>query len=129
MRTFLALLLQTPNLIEHIDSDAVECLTRSDRQGPLVGAIIEFLMAHPQITPGGVIEGFRDSPQAEVISRLIAWDTQVADDAVEAAFLDYLHHLTEVRVKDGRLEALIRKSRDQKLSVDELEELRRLTNH
>jgi hypothetical protein len=50
-------------------------------------------------------------------------------DAVEAAFLDYLHHLTEVRVKDGRLETLIIKSRDQKLSIDELEELRRLTNH
>jgi hypothetical protein len=64
-----------------------------------------------------------------VISRLIAWDTQVADDKIEAAFLDYLRHFTEDRVKDGRLEALISKSRDQKLSADELEELRRLTNH
>lgn len=129
MRTFLALLLQNPNLIEHIDTAAAERLTRIDRQGPLVGAVIEFLMAHPQITPGGVIEGFRDSPGAEVISRLIAWDTQVADDKIEAAFLDYLRHFTEDRVKDGRLEALISKSRDQKLSADEIEELRRLTNH
>jgi DNA primase len=129
MRTFLALLLQNPNLIEHVDSYAAERLTQSDRQGPLVGAVIEFLMAYPQITVGGVIEGFRDTPHAEVISRLIAWDTQVMADAVEAAFLDYLHHLTEVRVKDGRLETLIIKSRDQKLSIDELEELRRLTNH
>ena len=129
MRTFLALLLQNPHLIEHIDSDAADRLGRMERQGPLVGAVIEFLMAHPQISPGGVIEGFRGSPGSQVISRLIAWDTQVADEKVEAAFLDHLHHLTEVQLRVGRLEALIDKSRDHKLSVDELEELRCLTNH
>jgi len=129
MRTFLALLLQNPKLIEHIDSASAERLTRVDQQVPIVGAIIEFLMAHPQISPGGVIEGFRDSPHLAPITRLIAWDTQVADDKIEAAFLDYLRHFTEDRVKDGRFDELISKSRNQKLSAHELEELKNLTNH
>ena len=129
MRTLLALLLQNPNLIEHIDSQAADRLSRIDQQGPLVGEVIEFLHAHPHIASGGVIEGFRGLPSSDVISRLIAWDTQVSEDKIETAFLDYLRHLTEDRVKERRFETLINKSREQKLSPDELQELKRLTNH
>ena len=129
LRTFLALLLQNPNLIEHIDSLAAARLRQIDRQGALVGEVIEFLESHPHVTAGGVMEGFRQSTSAEVISRLIGWDTQIADDKIEAAFLDYLRHLTEERVNENRLEALIQRSREKKLSAAEMEELRRLTHH
>ena len=129
VRTFLALLLQNPNLIEHIDSLAAARLRQIDRQGALVGEVIEFLESHPHVTAGGVMEGFRQSTSAEVISRLIGWDTQIADDKIEAAFLDYLRHLTEERVNENRLEALIQRSREKKLSAAEMEELRRLTHH
>lgn len=129
LRTLLALLLQNPRLVEHIDSTAARRLARLGPQGPLIGTVIEYLNAHPHIQCGGLIEGFRDRPEAEVIGRLIAWNPQVTEDHIEPTFLDHLRYLTEDRVRENRLDSLIEKARTEKLSADELRELKQLTVH
>lgn len=127
LRTFLALLLQNPRLVEHIDSAAFSILARHERQGPLLRTVIEYLHQHPHIHAGGLYEGFRERPEAEVIARLLAWEPQIAEDKIVETFLDHLRHLTAARVRENRLDNLIRKSRHEKLSDDELRELKRLT--
>jgi DNA primase len=129
LRTLLALLLQNPRLVEHIDPAAGRRLAQLGPQGPLIGAVIEFLQDHPHIQCGGILEGFRDRPEARLIARLMAWNPQVADDSIETTFLDHLRHLTEGRIREERLDSLIAKARSEKLSADELLELKQLTGH
>lgn len=126
LRTFLALLLQHPQLVEHIDSHGVQRLARLEQQGDLIRAVIDFLSDHPHISPGGVMEHFRDAPEGNLIAKLMTWDTQVAEDRVEDTFLDHLRYLTEERVRETRLDALIQKARRETLSVDERRELKEL---
>ncbi|MFM8441907.1 MAG: DNA primase [Methylococcus sp.] len=127
MRTFLALLLQNPALVDHIDSRSAERLGRIQGQGDLIRSLLDYLQQHPRITPAGVLEGFRDRPEGKVIGKLMVWNTQIAQERVLETFLDHLRHLTEDRLRENRLEILIEKARSQPLAADELEELRRLT--
>ncbi|MDD1651291.1 MAG: DNA primase [Methylococcaceae bacterium] len=129
LRTFLALLLQNPQLVEHIDSSAASTLAQLDHQGALLQTVIEFLHMHPHISSGGLFEGFRGRPEAGVIAKLLAWNPQVAEGKVVETFLDHLRHLTEDQVRENRLDSLIQKSRREKLTVDELMELKQLTVH
>lgn len=127
LRTFLALLLQNPRLVEHIDAAAVGILAQHERQGPLLRAVLEYLHQHPHLHAGGVYEGFRERPEADVIARLLAWNPQIAEDKIVETFLDHLRYLTETRVRESRLDWLIQKSRHEQLSDDERRELKRLT--
>jgi hypothetical protein len=74
-----------------------------------------------------LFEAFRDTREAELVSRLAAWDTQVVEEAVERVFLDHLHFLVSDRGRDNRLSDLIERARDGALSEAERSELRRLT--
>ena len=127
MRTFLALLLQNPALVDHIDSHSVERLGRIEGQGDLIRSLLDYLQQHPRITPAGLLEGFRDRPEGKVIGKLMVWNTEIAQERLLETFLDHLRHLTEDRLRENRLEILIEKARSQPLAADELEELRRLT--
>ena len=127
MRTFLALLLQNPALVDQIDSRSAERLGRIEGQGDLIRSLLDYLRQHPRITPAGVLEGFRDRPEGKVIGKLMVWNTQIAQERLLETFLDHLRHLTEDRLRENRLEILIEKARSQPLAADELEELRRLT--
>lgn len=127
MRTFLALLLQNPDLVDHIDLRGAERLGRIEGQGDLIRSLLDYLQQHPRITPAGVLEGFRDRPEGKVIGKLMVWNTQIAQERLLETFLDHLRHLTEDRLRENRLEILIEKARSQPLAADELEELRRLT--
>ena len=126
-RTFFAPLVQHPEWVEHMDSGQVSTLGRIHAQGPLLMRVVEFLHEHPHIHAGGLLEGFRESAEGEIISKLIAWDTQVNSGALEEAFLDHLRHLTEKSHRESRLDALIEKSKHETLSDQEREELRSLT--
>lgn len=127
MRIFLALLLQNPALVDHIDSRSAERLGRIAGQGDLIRSLLDYLQQHPRATPAGVLEGFRDRPEGKVIGKLMVWNTQIAQERLLETFLDHLRHLTEDRLRENRLEILIEKARSQPLAADELEELRRLT--
>lgn len=126
-RTFMALLIQHPALVDHLDSQALSLLVNGQPQGPLLQLVVEFLMSHPHVTSAGLIEGLRHVPEGDVVARLAAWDTQVADEQVEPTFQDYLRHLTGSRSRESRLKDLIDRARSGALTLDEREELRALT--
>lgn len=126
-RTFAALLVQRPALVDHLDSRMVEVLASGHRQGPMLRAIVDFLMSHPSVMTAGLVEGMRDSPYGELIGRLAAWETQIADESLEEVFLDHIRYLSSTRSRDVRLRELIDAARKGPLSDDEREELRRLT--
>jgi DNA primase len=127
LRTFLALLLQNPTLVEHIDSRSAERLERIDGQGALIRSVLEYLNRHPRISPAGLLEGFRDRPEGKVVGKLMVWNTQIVQDQVLNTFLDLLRRLTEERLRDNRLDVLIEKAKTQPLSASERDELRKLT--
>lgn len=126
-RTFVALLVQYPRLADHLDSESLASLMAGHRFGSLLGSISEVLRHHPEISSAGLVEAFRDTREAELVSRLAAWDTQVVEEAVERVFLDHLHFLVSDRGRDNRLSDLIERARDGALSEAERSELRRLT--
>jgi len=127
LRTFLALLLQNPNLGQYVGEETGRKLIEINKYGPLVLKIVEMLRENPQIEAGGLIEAFRGEPEEDWVHKLIVWPTQVAEDKVLEVFLNHLSYLTEDRLRHDRLEVLINKSKSSKLTESEQEELRRLT--
>ena len=125
-RTFLALLLQNPHLVEHLDSRAVDVLCKGER-GPFVRDVLVILLNQPHITVGGLLESLRGAQIEPVALKLVGWNTQIADDKVKDEFLNHLRYLTETRDREGRLAELIGKARHGELTQAEREEVRRLT--
>ena len=126
-RTFMALLVQYPALVDHLDTQALGLLVNGQPQGALLQVVVEFLMSHPHVTSAGLIEGLRGLPEGDLVARLAAWDTQVVEEQVEPTFLDYLRHLTGNRTRESRLKNLIDRARSGALTLEEREELRALT--
>ena len=126
-RTFMALLVQYPALVDHLDTQALGLLVNGQPQGPLLQVVVEFLMSHPHVTSAGLIEGLRGLPEGDLVARLAAWDTQVVEEQAEPTFLDYLRHLTGSRTRESRLKNLIDRARSGTLTLEEREELRALT--
>jgi DNA primase len=126
-RTFLALLIQNPSLVDHLDTRMLAILVASHSHGGVLKSVVEFLMSHPHVTPAGLIEGMREHPEGDMVARLAAWDPQVADDSLESLFCDYLKHLTGERSRESRLKVLIDRARGGVLSAEEREEMRALT--
>ena len=126
-RTFMALLIQHPALVDHLDTQALSVLVNGQPQGLLLKVVVEFLMSHPHVTSAGLMEGLREVPEGELVAKLAAWDTQVVDEQAEATFLDYLRHLTGSRTRESRLKHLIDRARSGSLTLEEREELRTLT--
>lgn len=127
LRTFLALLVQNPELVDRLDSATISLLREMPRQGALIGRIIDYLLDTPQATPAGLVEAFRGCPEATVVERLMAWDTQVGESSLFESFEDHLQFLVLKKPRASRLEFLIAKAGEGALSVEEKEELRRLT--
>ena len=126
-RTFMALLVQYPALVDHLDTQALGLLVNGQPQGALLQVVVEFLMSHPHVTSAGLIEGLRGLPEGDLVARLAAWDTQVVEEQAEPTFLDYLRHLTGSRTRESRLKNLIDRARSGALTFEEREELRALT--
>jgi DNA primase len=123
----MALLIQNPSLVDHLDSRATGLLVEGHPHGGVLKAVVEFLHSHPHVTPAGLLEGMREHPEGDLVARLSAWDSQVAEDQVEPLFSDYLNHLTGERSRESRLKSLIDKARSGALTAEEREELRALT--
>ena len=133
MRTFLALLVQYPSLVEHLDSVSLAQLTATPRGGQLIAAVVEMLHRHPHITSSGLLELFRDRPEFDLLARLMAIHVPVSEATLDTTFLDHVHHLAGERSrKEDRLGRLIEKagtSGQVSLTEQEREELRRLTGY
>lgn len=129
LRTFLALLVQHPHLAKHILDEDGAHLAKLEKGGELIKKILHFLKERPLSSSGAIREFFRETPEEVFIRKMTEWPIAVVEDKILDEFLDHLRYLTRDRVRDKRLEELIRKSRTEKLSSEELEELRTLMMH
>jgi DNA primase len=123
MRLLVALLLQNPQLAATIAGESRRSLVRNEKIGSLVGQVLGLLDQCPGLTPGGILEFFRGSPEEGIIAKMIGWETQVSPAMVQAFFSDTLAWL-ERQFKDEHYKALIQKSASGSLTPEEREELR-----
>lgn len=126
-RTFMALLVQHPRLVDHLDSATLRILIAAHPSAAFLQNLVDVLRVHPEATTAGLLEAFRESKDLGILSRLAVWDTQVVDEAVEGVFLDHLRHLVSDRTRENRLDELIERARNGAINDEERAELRRLT--
>ncbi|MGZ8248737.1 MAG: hypothetical protein ACXW17_11805, partial [Methylomagnum sp.] len=124
-RTFLALLLQNPELAASIPKDSRARLESHGKAGELVRTILGLLDMRPDTSVGGLLEYFRDMPEEAWINKLISLRTNVAADCIQTVFADTLTRL-DGQMRSERLDVLIHKSKAMRLNAEEREEMRSL---
>ena len=92
LRQFLALWVQYPGLIQHLDDlGFIEYLPAPAQAIAL--RLLEILAEYPQITSGGLLEYWRDSEHYTTISQLAQWQPTLPDEAPEASFINLAQRL------------------------------------
>lgn len=124
-RTFLALLLQNPELASSISKDIRARLERHGKAGELLREILGLLDSRPGMNVGGLLECFRETPEEAWINKLVGLKTNVANDLIQVVFADILVRL-DSQMRSDRLGELIHKSKATRLNPEEREEMRSL---
>jgi len=121
LRLCLALLLQNPQLAAAIAAPTRQHLIQTGKGGRLAAQILGLLDQHPGLTPGAILEYFRDSQDARTVAALLGFDTQVSPEKIPEVFADTLLKL-EKQLKAQRYDELQSKPLTV-LSSEEREEL------
>lgn len=127
-RTFLALLLQNPELATLIPKEVRVRLEGHGKAGELLREILGLLDSRPGMNVGGLLECLRETPEEAWINKLLVLKTNVANDLTQVVFADTLARL-DGQMRGERLDELIHKSKTIRLNADEREEMRSLMNH
>ncbi|WP_045225093.1 DNA primase [Methyloterricola oryzae] len=125
LRVLVALLLQRPSLVSQIDDPARTSLVRLEKGGTLISKLLALINEKPDITAGGIVERFRGDAEENQVKALLVWDAMIPPEGVEAEFGDALRKVLKQEQKD-RLDALLSKVEQTKLSAEELEEMKAL---
>ncbi len=120
----IALLIQHPGMGGHqID---LSPLCDSDDPGlPLLHSIQEILTNNPKINTAALLEHFRETPHFRPLVKLVAWEHLIHKDNVLAEFEETIQTLIG-RQRTRRIEVLLQKSTNSKLSAHEQGELTQL---
>jgi DNA primase len=92
---------------------------------PLLCELLELARAHPTLTPGGIVERFRDRPEGPHLAELLAAPLLVSEDAAPRELADSLLRLVALG-RDERMAELVSKAEAGDLSPEEKEEFRQL---
>lgn len=122
IRMILALLVQRPGLIHLVDGEIRARLREIPKLRGLADSLFEMLDRHPDLTFGGVLEGFRGSEDEDRILSLGNWDTMVPEDRAEQVFRDALSRYRE-SAREQRLSYLLEKAKIGALGRDDREEM------
>lgn len=125
LRVLVALLLQRPSLVSQIDDPARTRLLRLEKGGTLISKLLALIDDRPEVTAGAILERFRGEAEENQVKALLAWDTMVPSEGVEAEFRDALRKVLKQERKE-RLDGLLSKVEQTKLSAEELEEMKAL---
>ena len=124
IRLAIALLLQRPSL-----ASVVQAPSRyRDQDIPgmeLFGHMLTLIAEDPAITPGALLERFRDSKHEAVLWQLAAWDHLVPDSGVETEFRDSIVALDRL-IDRKRLQYLNDRLQQGLLTREELREWQEL---
>lgn len=120
MRLLIALLLQNPYLVKYVPD--VSSLQQLKEPGfDLLTDLVNTCQQHSGITMGGLLEHYREHPQAQIIEVLANWDHLVRTEYLESTFIETLDFLY-AKLVELRKEELIAKDRTEGLSSEEKEE-------
>ena len=125
VRLAVALLLQRPALAGQAgDIDALRGL--DDLPGlPLLVQLLELSINEPQISPGAILERFRDTEHEAALWKLATWDHLVPESGLEAEFTDAMARIRRL-LADRRLEHLNERLQAGELTAEEWVEWTRL---
>lgn len=122
MRLAIALLLQKPDLFNHIKSD-VQTLNLPGSE--LLKEMAELLQSDVAITTATVLEYFRDKPNSELLYKLAAWEHGVPEEGVIGEFEGIMKHLFKQQ-REMEIEHLLKKANLNTLTEDERRKLQAL---
>lgn len=126
MRVAIALILQTPSLVNMLDKNAIESLMALELPGSqLLKSILEYLSKHPEHSTGHLLEQWRGTQEASILSQLASWQYVTPEEGLEAELKGVIQRLLSQQ-KDKVLEALLEKSRYQNLTTVEKSKLKTL---
>jgi DNA primase len=99
--------------------------TVQQRGIPLLVELLELVGQHPGLTPGALVERFRDRPEGRHLAELLVADVLVTTAAAARELADSLQRIA-AQGRDERLSQLLSKAESGGLTADEKDEFRRL---
>jgi DNA primase len=123
VRLAIALLLHRPALAEGLDPGDLRDI---DLPGiALLVEMLDLLRQNPQLSPGALLERWRDRPEGRHLEKLAQWPLIVPDEGMEAEFDGAIRRL-RARRSEKRTDELLGKAGRTELTVAEKRELRGL---
>lgn len=122
MRLLIALLLQNPQLVQHVPEDVSFLQSLEEKGFDLFLALVEICRDNLGISMGGLLEHLRESPQYRHLVVLANWDHLVSPENVENTFIDTLDFFYK-KLVERQIEILMAKDRTTGLNQQEKQEL------
>ncbi|TDF38381.1 DNA primase [Alteromonadaceae bacterium M269] len=126
VRLLIRLLLEFPKLAS--DCPEVNPVNFRTLQLPGLDLLIElhhYGLNNPNQNTGQILENFRAHPQIAQLSKLVMWEHHIEEQNLTSVYRDCFAKLIDKQLK-GRIDELLAKSRIQKLSAGEKQELKLL---
>jgi DNA primase len=126
IRLLIRLLLEFPNLAS--DHKEVEPKNLQGLALPGLGLLIElhqYCFNNGDNNTGQILEHYREHPQIGQLSKLVMWEHHIDPKNLASVYRDCFTTLIDKKLK-GRIDELLAKSRLQKLSTEEKQELKLL---
>lgn len=124
IRLALALLLQYP---ERLAPRLKEVVWPADHEpgSDVLAALVQQLQAQPKASTAMLIEPWRETEWFEPMQKLIAWDVQISEPAIEQEFSQLIAFIQKQSV-EKQIQELMARSRQTELTLDERAHLQRL---
>jgi DNA primase len=101
-------------------------MTQTRQKGaPLLVELLELTRDHSMLTPGALVERFRDRPEGRHLAELLVTPVLVSETAAPQVLADSLQRIMELD-REERLADLVSKAEAGALTAEEKEEFRRL---
>jgi DNA primase len=126
IRLMIRLLLEFPKLAS--DCKEVQPLSLSGLALPGLELLLElhtYCIEHANKNTGQILEHYREHPQIGQLSKLVMWEHHIEEQNLSSVYRDCFTKLIDKKLK-GRIDELLAKSRLQKLSDEEKQELQLL---
>ncbi|QBQ63418.1 DNA primase [Actinobacillus indolicus] len=122
MRLLIALLLQNPQLVQHVPEDVSFLQSLEEKGFDLFLALVQICHDNLGISMGGLLEHLRESPHYRHLVALANWDHLVSPENVENTFIDTLDFFYK-KLVERQIEILMAKDRTTGLNQQEKQEL------
>lgn len=123
MRVAIALLIQHPALINHLDVKSITNFTLPGNE--LLNEIICLLKASNNLNTGMLLENWRERTEYSQLSQLATWDLKIPQEGIEQEFQGIIEALHKQN-QDNQIEHLLQRANLGQLSTEEKIQLQKL---